>query len=62
MNGMAVGLEHVTTLQQLAVFICYQIFCLSHTSSNYKTPVLQVLSLCNSCSPRAKFKLIRTTS
>jgi len=31
---MAVGLEDVTTLQQLAVFICYQVFCFSQTSSN----------------------------
>jgi len=54
--------EDVTTLQQLAVYICYQFFCLSQTSSNYKPPVLQALSLYNSCSPRAKFKLISTTS
>jgi len=58
---MAVGLKDVTTLQQLAVFICYQFFCLSQTSSNCKPPVLQALSLCSSCSPRAKFKLICTT-
>jgi len=59
---MAVGLEGVTTLQQLAVFICYQFFCLSQTSSNYKPPVLQALSLCNSCPPCAEFKLMCTTS
>jgi len=57
---MAVGLEDVTALQQLAVFIGYQFFCLRQTSS--KPPVLQALSLCNSCSPRAKFKLICTSS
>jgi len=26
---MAVGLEHVTTLQQLTVFVCYQSFFVS---------------------------------
>ena len=32
-----------------AVFICYQFIWLSQNNSNYKTPVLQALSLCNSC-------------
>jgi len=57
---MAAGLEDVTTLHTTAGSLLSATSFL--TSSNYKPPVLQALSLCNSCSPRAKFKLICTTS